>query len=489
MFACAACKERLRPAFEKFRTNQLREGSLYTDLRAFIPVPALFAVWLGVVHQSFSYPIEISHLLSRPVTVRHLLIATAIVGIWNVGLSLSHYSRRSIRADVFAEVSRLLSLSLVCGLLPLLVHSEGGTLGLGLFLAILTTSSIFLAAFALLGSFLAGAALSPLLGRSRITLIVGSGHTADELRQLLQFQYAQFQIFGCVDDEYRGANLAADNYLGKIDSLPQLLKSHPIEMVLIGLPIRSNYDDIQRVIGICDQVGVESRYMLNIFETSHARFEVHSPRRFSIVNKLTRDPKRHLKRVFDFLLASVFLVLFSPIFLAAAIAVWLSSSGPIFFVQQRYGLNRKRFPMFKFRSMVVDAEQRQAALESKNEAQGPVFKLKSDPRVTRVGAFLRRTSIDELPQLFNVLRGEMSIVGPRPLPIRDVTRFEESWLLRRFSVKPGLTCLWQVNGRSDSSFDFWIRQDLAYIDKWSLMLDVKILLMTIPAVLKGKGAV
>jgi lipopolysaccharide/colanic/teichoic acid biosynthesis glycosyltransferase len=145
--------------------------------------------------------------------------------------------------------------------------------------------------------------------------------------------------------------------------------------------------------------------------------------------------------------------------------------------------------MFKFRSMVADAERRQASLEGQNEAQGPVFKLRSDPRVTPVGRFLRRTSIDELPQLFNVLRGEMSLVGPRPLPIRDVSRFEKFWLLRRFSVRPGLTCLWQISGRSNTGFDSWVKQDLTYIDEWSLTLDFNILIRTVPAVLRGSGAV
>jgi exopolysaccharide biosynthesis polyprenyl glycosylphosphotransferase len=269
------------------------------------------------------------------------------------------------------------------------------------------------------------------------------------------------------------------------------LKTHPIEVVLIGLPIKSMYNEIQRVIEVCELVGVESHYMQDIFETSRAVVEQHSqePRHFTVLSALQRDPKQHLKRLIDFVLATILLVLVSPLMVGAAIAVTLTSPGPILFVQQRYGRNRKRFPMFKFRSMVVDAESRQSALESKNEAGGPVFKLKSDPRVTSVGKFIRRTSIDELPQLFNVLRGEMSLVGPRPLPLRDVSRFEESWLLRRFSVRPGLTCLWQVNGRSNTSFDFWIKQDLEYIDKWSLALDFKILILTIPAVLRGSGAV
>jgi lipopolysaccharide/colanic/teichoic acid biosynthesis glycosyltransferase len=145
--------------------------------------------------------------------------------------------------------------------------------------------------------------------------------------------------------------------------------------------------------------------------------------------------------------------------------------------------------MIKFRSMVPNAELLQCELEAMNEAQGPVFKIKNDPRITPIGRVLRKTSLDELPQLLNVLRGDMSLVGPRPLPLRDVKRFEESSLKRRFSVKPGITCLWQINGRSDlTSFDQWIEQDLEYIDHWSFSLDLKILAKTIPAVLKGTGA-
>ncbi len=145
--------------------------------------------------------------------------------------------------------------------------------------------------------------------------------------------------------------------------------------------------------------------------------------------------------------------------------------------------------MLKFRTMRADAEQAQAQIEHLNEAAGPIFKIKEDPRITPVGKFLRKTSIDELPQLFNVLRGDMSLVGPRPMSTRDVSRFEEAWLMRRFSVKPGITGLWQVSGRSDTSFDRWIELDLKYIDDWSLALDLSILLKTVPAVVRGAGAV
>jgi lipopolysaccharide/colanic/teichoic acid biosynthesis glycosyltransferase len=175
--------------------------------------------------------------------------------------------------------------------------------------------------------------------------------------------------------------------------------------------------------------------------------------------------------------------------IAAAIVIKLTSPGPIFFKQERYGFNRRRLQMVKFRTMVVDAEARQASLEALNEAQGPVFKIQSDPRLTRVGRVLRKYSIDELPQLLHVLTGEMSLVGPRPLPLRDVSRFTESSLLRRFSVKPGLTCLWQIGGRSNTTFDRWIEQDLDYIDRWSLGLDFQILAKTFRVVVNGTGAV
>jgi lipopolysaccharide/colanic/teichoic acid biosynthesis glycosyltransferase len=166
----------------------------------------------------------------------------------------------------------------------------------------------------------------------------------------------------------------------------------------------------------------------------------------------------------------------------------LDSPGPIFFYQERVGLNKRRFRLVKFRTMFDGANQQQQQLEHLNEADGPVFKIRSDPRVTRLGKLLRRYSIDELPQLFNVLKQDMSLVGPRPLPVRDVERIDKQGHKRRFSVKPGITCLWQVNGRSDVSFDHWVRLDLEYIDSWSLGLDMRILLKTIPAVVKGSGA-
>ena len=195
-----------------------------------------------------------------------------------------------------------------------------------------------------------------------------------------------------------------------------------------------------------------------------------------------------LKQAFDYLIGAVLLVLLAPLLGLIALIIRLSSPGPAFYRQTRAGLNGRPFAMFKFRSMSVDAEQHQADLAARNEMRGPVFKVSDDPRVTLVGRFLRRHSLDELPQLWNVVRGEMSLVGPRPLPVEEVRRFDDDTHRRRLSVKPGLTCLWQISGRNDiADFADWVRLDLTYIDNWSLWLDCKILLATVPVALFGRG--
>jgi lipopolysaccharide/colanic/teichoic acid biosynthesis glycosyltransferase len=195
-----------------------------------------------------------------------------------------------------------------------------------------------------------------------------------------------------------------------------------------------------------------------------------------------------VKRVFDIIFSSLFIILSIPIFVITVMIICFDDGWPFFFSQNRIGLNKRRFKMFKFRTMIRDAERLQGELESLNEVEGAAFKITKDPRITKSGDFLRKTSLDEMPQFFNVFKGDMSIVGPRPLPVRDFERFYRNAHRRRFSVKPGITGLWQVSGRSDISFEGWMNLDLHYVDNWSLMLDFKILLKTIPAVLRCKGA-
>ena len=194
-----------------------------------------------------------------------------------------------------------------------------------------------------------------------------------------------------------------------------------------------------------------------------------------------------VKRSFDVVVSTVIVVAGSPVWAAIACAIKLSSPGPVFYRDQRIGLGDRPFGMMKFRTMYADAADRQEALEVDNEASGPLFKIKDDPRVTRVGRVLRRFSLDELPQVLNVLWGEMSLVGPRPLPIRDYEQLQE-WHRRRYLVLPGMTGLWQVSGRIDLSFDDLVRLDFYYIENWSIWLDISILAKTLPAVLARRGA-
>jgi exopolysaccharide biosynthesis polyprenyl glycosylphosphotransferase len=260
--------------------------------------------------------------------------------------------------------------------------------------------------------------------------------------------------------------------------------------VLIALPIKSQYAGVQRALRICERMGVQATYLADVFEHGLARPRFEQAESLAVVTLPTRadDSRLIIKRGIDIILATAALIILSPVLVAAAIAVKLSSPGPVLFVQPRYGYNRRRFRMYKFRTMVDGAEQRMGDIEHLNEAAGPIFKIRKDPRLTKIGGFLRASSLDELPQMFNVLLGHMSLVGPRPMSVRDVSRFSEATLMRRFSVLPGMTGLWQVSGRSTLTFSDWIALDLKYIDNWSLFEDLRILLVTIPAVVRGRGA-
>jgi exopolysaccharide biosynthesis polyprenyl glycosylphosphotransferase len=279
-------------------------------------------------------------------------------------------------------------------------------------------------------------------------------------------------------------------WAGSLAELESILMLRPVDEVLITLPIRSQYAEIQRTIETCWRVGVPCKYMADMFDKGPARTRYEQGDRLSTIamGVAPEDGRLIIKRVLDITGSLIGLVVLWPILAAAAIAIKLTSPGPVLFTQERHGLHKRRFWMYKLRTMVAGAEALQSELEPGNEAVGPVFKIRRDPRITPVGRFLRRTSIDELPQLWNVLQGHMSLVGPRPLPVRDVQHFTEGALMRRFSVRPGLTGLWQVSSRSTLNFDDWSRLDMQYIDEWSLVLDLRILATTLPAVVRGSGA-
>jgi len=333
------------------------------------------------------------------------------------------------------------------------------------------------------------------LNGNRTVIIVGAGPRALSMyQQLKESRYCCFNVLGFVTSPTcdHVSEQIRENIIGSLDDLEGIVMKQPVDDVLITLSAESCHAQIQFAITTCERAGVEAKYLLSdIFELSLARPTIEPEGRGSVVHlKVVHDDARVVvKRAIDLLGSISVLAFIGPLMLVIAAAIRLTSPGPAMFVQERYGLRKRRFRMYKFRTMVPDAEKLQESLESMNEARGPAFKIRKDPRVTPLGAFLRKTSLDELPQLFNVLKGEMSLVGPRPLPVRDVSRFDRAALMRRFSVKPGLTCLWQVNGRSDTDFENWINLDLKYIDEWSLGLDFKILWQTVPTVLTGRGAV
>lgn len=275
------------------------------------------------------------------------------------------------------------------------------------------------------------------------------------------------------------------------DRLVELLHERAANGVILSAR-HTYFEHVEKVIELCELEGVEVWLLADFFKTRISQTSVDDfLGRPTVVFRSAPEASWQgvAKQMLDFVGALALMVLVSPLLLCAALAVKLTSPGPVFFRQQRSGLNGRPFTMLKFRTMVTDAEQLKAELASFNEMDGPVFKVTNDPRVTALGRFLRKWSIDELPQLWNVLRFEMSLVGPRPLPVDEIRRINDPAHRRRLSVKPGLTCLWQISGRNDvKSFKEWVRLDLEYIDNWSLWLDVKILLKTIPVVLTGAGA-
>jgi len=248
---------------------------------------------------------------------------------------------------------------------------------------------------------------------------------------------------------------------------------------------------MKQIFLMCEELGIRTRVAMNIFNNRVARMEVEELEGIPFLTFTTtpsNETQLALKRALDVGISLLLLLLALPVIVVAALAIKLTSPGQVVFKQKRIGLNGRMFTLYKFRTMIADAHARREEVAYLNEMNGPAFKAKIDPRVTPVGRWLRKFSLDELPQLWNVLKGDMSLVGPRP-PIPEEVAFYHRWHRRRLSMKPGLTCLWQIQGRNEiADFDRWMQLDLQYIDNWSPSLDFKILLRTIPAVLSGKGA-
>ena len=476
-----------RPAVPAYNRVLFAELCRSTDtLVAMLVVSAVF-----LVANADAMPRGLDDFLMLRVSPGNLLKLIAFAFLWKTifvlfGLYDSH-EPRDFRSDIPRVVAACALGSLV-GVLFVLVDQRGAfTFGV----AVLSWP---FTALATVGTRYGVRKVAERAARSRPkrVLIVGSGPLAARVHdELTDGSSTSTDVLGFVDTNANVPSAALrERMLGTLDDLEQILMQTVVDEVLIALPIKSRYAEIQRVIEECERAGVQSRYSADVFPVRLARPHLDpTDGQPAVSMKVVNDDYRLVvKRLVDVVGAAVGLVLLSPLILVIAAAVKLTSPGPVFFAQERYGWRKRRFKMYKFRTMVTNAEALQPSLESRNEVAGPVFKIANDPRQTRIGAFLRRSSLDELPQLWNVLRGDMSLVGPRPLPVRDVARFSDAWLMRRFSVVPGLTGLWQVSGRSNLGFEQWVQLDLRYIDQWSLVLDFDILVRTLPAVLRGTGA-
>ena len=309
---------------------------------------------------------------------------------------------------------------------------------------------------------------------------------------LRRYPEAGWLVRGClaVDPDEAVRSVAGVPIIGTLQDLPDLLQEGGVvDEVFFAVPA-DRLDRLTDALEACENLGIDARVLVDLYRPAHAHpfvEELFALPFFGFSPALTRQGALAVKRAVDVAGALLLLALIWPLLAVVALLIRLSSRGPIIFRQERSGFHGRAFGMYKFRTMVTDAEQRRSEVLHLNEMAGPVFKARDDPRRTRLGRLLRRLSLDELPQLANVIKGEMSLVGPRPLPLYEASRIKGAQR-RRLAMRPGMTGLWQTSGRSTVDFDEWMRMDLEYVDRWSLALDAWILLATIPVVLRGTGA-
>lgn len=454
-----------------------------------------FAMALLAVYYRFG-TISLSDFLSMRFTVQNFLLFLALLWVWHQIFAfngLYHSRRLSSGKTEIIDVIKATSLGTAILFVAAIVFK----------IEIIT--SVFLFVFWALDTattLVSRLILRWVLSRVRIRgrnlrqlLIVGANERAIKFAENVAMKpELGYRIIGFVDREWAGTeDLRKTDYdlVANLDVLPDYLRNHVVDEVLIALPLKSYYQQASHIVALCEEQGIIVRYVSDLFNPKGAysraeQFE--SALMISHYIGAMNGRSMLLKRILDLSLSLIGLIILLPLLLVTALTVRITSPGPILFRQERVGLNKRIFRLYKFRTMIADAETKMAELEHLNEVSGPVFKIKDDPRITPIGMILRKTSIDEMPQLFNVLKGDMSLVGPRPLPLRDYQGFNQDWHRRRFSVRPGITGLWQVNGRSNISFEQWMKFDIQYIDHWTLWLDLKILFRTIPAVLKASGA-
>ena len=465
----------------------------------FFDVVSVVVLYLASYHYSRTFQLPSFHLITSQLLPVHTFFAFIVMTLawnrffWFMGLyNFRFYENRKSRltkVTIYAFFASLIFYSVMQ-----IVEARDCSRLFPFLFIFLTTFFILITRVALLH------AIKFIREHNRnlkIVIIVGINKRSIKFSKFISSPYVGAHVIGFLDtvavkngyvDE-----IGSDKFIKRIDQLNECLAEYPIDEVIILLPIKSFYQEISSVITECALQGIKARYINDMFDLyEHNVFiDMAYDNDVPYLNFEKNNFSPILldcKRVFDIIVSSVMILLFSPIFLIITALIYLDDGGPALFVQKRVGMRKKHFNLYKFRSMVKNAEQLQADLEKENEIDGAAFKITDDPRITKIGALLRKTSLDELPQLFNVLIGNMSLVGPRPLPLRDYEQFYQHSHRRRFSIKPGITGLWQISGRNDIDFEEWMKLDLSYIDNWDLWLDFMILLKTIPAVISQKGA-
>ena len=328
----------------------------------------------------------------------------------------------------------------------------------------------------------------------RNIVIAGTNKRAVKLAEFIESNdNLGYRLSGFIDNNWidsSNSKYQKDRLISDFNAFEDFIKDNIVDEVIVCLPVKSSYNQINDLIKICNKQGVIIKFLNNLFDLNKFKLnsETLEKNTETFLTGEIHGAALIVKRLMDFLLSLIMLILFSPFFLIVSLLIKITSQGPVFFKQERIGLNKRIFKIYKFRTMVQNAEALQTKLESRNEASGPVFKIKNDPRITPLGRLLRKTNMDELPQFINVLTGKMSLVGPRPLPLRDFNKFDRYWYRRRFSVKPGITCFWQIIEKKNLiDFKTWMKLDLRYIDKWSVRLDCIILFKTFLSVFKMTG--
>jgi exopolysaccharide biosynthesis polyprenyl glycosylphosphotransferase len=417
-------------------------------------------------------------------------IPTTLAALWLSGV-YRYRHRRSYAFEVTSVVKALVVAGVVVATLAFLLKWQ--FLSRSFLVLFFATALVLLTAFKILAR-----VLFHLFGQrsfeERNIVIVGTGDTARELATVIRANRRWgLRLLGFVatdESELAAGETGSDGPgLGSLADLARIVDRMPVDEVVFAVS-RESLPSVDSSIEFLEQMGIRTRLLVNWVPRSVSRLSLEEFQGFPLLT-LSAGPDNEirlaLRRVFDLAVAGAMLLLASPLLLLTCLLVKIEDGGPILFRQVRCGLNGRKFTLLKLRTMVTGADEQKRDLLPLNEMTGPVFKIKRDPRVTRVGAYLRRFSVDELPQLLNVLAGDMALVGPRP-PVPDEVAQYQRWQRRRLSMKPGMTGLWQVSGRSEVDFEDWMRLDLSYIDNWSFWLDVKILLKTVPAVLSGRGA-